>query len=171
MTARSYAAIRGAAEMDRGRCVRAVVDPDGRGATPGPSAWPCPVLIGAGVVVDVWCFCVFVVAGHGTPATSDAPRRVVAVGTHQWVRNPIYVGALMIIEVKPVVFHTAAQQGPAPEACQGVVHDIARHLGRELDGLQRLRHSAPADDPSPAIHRGALFDRETVCSARSGHHC
>ncbi len=60
-------------------------------------AWPGFVLIGAGVVLDVWCFLVFVVAGHGTPATWDAPRRVVAVGPYRWVRNPIYVGTLMIV--------------------------------------------------------------------------
>ncbi len=32
-----------------------------------------------------------------TPGLWDAPRRVVAVGPYRWVRNPIYLGALLIV--------------------------------------------------------------------------
>lgn len=69
----------------------------GSGATLGHAAWPATVLIGAGVALDAWCFWLFLAAGRGTPAPWDAPRRVVAVGPYRWVRNPIYIGALMIV--------------------------------------------------------------------------
>jgi len=67
------------------------------GVPPEPTTWPAAVLIGAGLVLDIWCFWVFVAAGRGTPAVWDAPRRVVAVGPYRWVRNPIYIGALLIV--------------------------------------------------------------------------
>ncbi len=69
----------------------------GSGATLGHTAWPATALIGAGFALDLWCFWVFLAAGRGTPAPWDAPRRVVAVGPYRWVRNPIYIGALMIV--------------------------------------------------------------------------
>jgi protein-S-isoprenylcysteine O-methyltransferase Ste14 len=68
----------------------------GSGATE-PLAWPGGVLIGLGVLLDVWCFWVFVAAGRGTPSTWDPPRRVVAVGPYRLVRNPIYIGAGLIL--------------------------------------------------------------------------
>ncbi len=67
------------------------------GTTLEHAAWPALVPIGAGVALVTWCFWVFVVAGRGTPAPWDAPRRVVAVGPYRRVRNPIYIGALMIV--------------------------------------------------------------------------
>jgi protein-S-isoprenylcysteine O-methyltransferase Ste14 len=39
----------------------------------------------------------FATVGRGTPAPWDAPRRVVAVGPYRWVRNPIYVAALLVV--------------------------------------------------------------------------
>lgn len=33
----------------------------------------------------------------GTPGPWDAPRRVVAVGPYRWVRNLIYVAALLVV--------------------------------------------------------------------------
>jgi protein-S-isoprenylcysteine O-methyltransferase Ste14 len=69
----------------------------GGGAMPQPTAWPGAALIGAGLVLDLWCFWVFLTVGRGTPATWDAPRRVVAVGPYRWVRNPIYIGALLAV--------------------------------------------------------------------------
>jgi protein-S-isoprenylcysteine O-methyltransferase Ste14 len=67
------------------------------GATPEPTAWPGAVLIGIGLALDLWCFRVFLAVGRGTPATWDAPRRVVAVGPYRWVRNPIYIGAFLVV--------------------------------------------------------------------------
>jgi protein-S-isoprenylcysteine O-methyltransferase Ste14 len=67
------------------------------GAIPEPTAWPGAVLIGTGLALDLSCFWVFLTVGRGTPATWDAPRRVVAVGPYRWVRNPIYIGAFLIV--------------------------------------------------------------------------
>ena len=35
--------------------------------------------------------------GGGTPGPWDAPSRVVAAGPYRWVRNPIYLAALLIV--------------------------------------------------------------------------
>ena len=35
--------------------------------------------------------------GGGTPGPWDAPSRVVAVGPYRWVRNPIYLAALLVV--------------------------------------------------------------------------
>jgi protein-S-isoprenylcysteine O-methyltransferase Ste14 len=62
-----------------------------------PSAWPALVVIAAGVALYLWCVWVFAVVGRGTPGPWDAPRRLVAVGPYRWVRNPIYISALVVV--------------------------------------------------------------------------
>ena len=47
----------------------------------------------AGAALAVWCIVTFVVAGRGTPAPFDPPRRLVVVGPYRLVRNPMYLGA------------------------------------------------------------------------------
>jgi len=39
----------------------------------------------------------FVVAGRGTPAPFDPPRSFVPGGPYRWVRNPMYLGALLVL--------------------------------------------------------------------------
>jgi protein-S-isoprenylcysteine O-methyltransferase Ste14 len=39
----------------------------------------------------------FVVVGGGTPAPFDAPRSLVPGGPYRWVRNPMYLGALILL--------------------------------------------------------------------------
>lgn len=67
------------------------------GHTARPEAWEAIPVIAAGVALYVWCVWNFAAVGRGTPGLWDAPRRVVAVGPYRWVRNPIYVAALMIV--------------------------------------------------------------------------
>jgi protein-S-isoprenylcysteine O-methyltransferase Ste14 len=67
------------------------------GALPALVAWPAVAVIAAGLALYLSCQWKFAVVGHGTPATWDAPRRLVAVGPYRWVRNPIYIAALLII--------------------------------------------------------------------------
>src|ERR1051325_4561701 len=54
-------------------------------------------LLAAGALIAGWCVGTFVVRGRGTPAPFDAPRRLVAVGPYHVVRNPMYVGAALLL--------------------------------------------------------------------------
>jgi len=75
----------------------------GRRSAPDP-LWPwswhewlaVPVLLTGGVVY-AWCVWDFMSIGRGTPAPLDPPRRLVARGLYQFVRNPMYYGVLNVI--------------------------------------------------------------------------
>ncbi len=67
------------------------------GATPEPVTRPAVALIAAGAALYFACLWVFASVGRGTPGPWDAPRRVVAVGPYGWVRNPIYIAALLVV--------------------------------------------------------------------------
>ncbi len=54
-------------------------------------------LILAGASVYLACQWAFATVGRGTPGPWDAPRRFVAAGPYRWVRNPIYIGALLVL--------------------------------------------------------------------------
>lgn len=70
-------------------------------------AWPvvlpsglAPVgvlLIVVGGLIVVACGATFVMAGRGTPAPFDAPRELVPVGPYRFVRNPMYIGATVVL--------------------------------------------------------------------------
>jgi protein-S-isoprenylcysteine O-methyltransferase Ste14 len=68
---------------------------DGNAAT--PAAWEAIGVIVAGTALYVWCVWNFAAVGRGTPGPWDAPSRVVASGPYRWVRNPIYLAALIIV--------------------------------------------------------------------------
>lgn len=61
------------------------------------TAWPAVAIIAVGIALYFWCLLLFAVVGRGTPGPWDAPRRFVAVGPYRWVRNPIYVAALLVV--------------------------------------------------------------------------
>ena len=63
----------------------------------GPVAWEAVPIVAAGAALYVWCVRKFAALGRGTPGLWDAPRRVIAVGPHRWVRNPIYIAALLVV--------------------------------------------------------------------------
>ncbi|HEU0294155.1 MAG TPA: isoprenylcysteine carboxylmethyltransferase family protein [Anaerolineales bacterium] len=50
-----------------------------------------------GVVILIWCFWDFLAKGKGTPAPIDPPRELVVTGLYRYVRNPMYVGVLLVI--------------------------------------------------------------------------
>ena len=50
-----------------------------------------------GGVILLWSFWNFLIQGRGTPAPTDPPKELVAVGFYRYVRNPMYVGVLAII--------------------------------------------------------------------------
>jgi protein-S-isoprenylcysteine O-methyltransferase Ste14 len=45
----------------------------------------------------IWSFGDFLVKGRGTPAPIDPPQEMVATGFYRYVRNPMYVGVLLIL--------------------------------------------------------------------------
>ena len=67
------------------------------GAIPTPVSWYAIVFIILGVALYLWCVSLFAIVGRGTPGPWDAPRRFVAVGPYRWVRNPIYISALLVV--------------------------------------------------------------------------
>ena len=62
------------------------------------------VVIAAGLALYLWCMWIFATVGRGTPGPWDAPRRLVAVGPYRWVRNPIYLAALLVVLGEALLF-------------------------------------------------------------------
>ncbi len=61
------------------------------------AAWEAVPVIAAGAALYGWCIWNFAAVGRGTPGPWDAPLRVVAAGPYRWVRNPIYIAALLVV--------------------------------------------------------------------------
>src|SRR5688572_4294080 len=49
-----------------------------------------------GTLIIVWCSVDMVRKGRGTPAHVDPPKKLIVNGLYRYVRNPIYVGALLV---------------------------------------------------------------------------
>ena len=54
-------------------------------------------VLAAGVTIYLWCARDFMVKGLGTPAPISAPKVLVVKGLYRWVRNPMYIGVLLVI--------------------------------------------------------------------------
>src|ERR1017187_5419961 len=67
------------------------------GGSPRPVAWYDLAVVAGGLVLYFSCLWFFGAVGRGTPGVWDAPRTVGTVGPDRWVRNPIYIGALLIV--------------------------------------------------------------------------
>jgi len=67
------------------------------GPLPLPTGWHAVSLIAIGAALYLSCLWVFAIVGRGTPAPWDAPRRFVAVGPYEWVRNPMYIAVLLVV--------------------------------------------------------------------------
>lgn len=76
------------------------------GAMPGPAAWPAVVLIAVGAALYFSCLRLFATVGGGTPGPWDAPRRLVVAGPYRWVRNPIYIAALLVVVGEAGLFNS-----------------------------------------------------------------
>lgn len=62
-----------------------------------PVAWAAVALIIGGLLLYGICQWAFAAVGRGTQGPWDAPRRFVAVGAYRWVRNPIYIAAVLVL--------------------------------------------------------------------------
>ena len=64
---------------------------------PDPAHWlgTIPFLLGLAIYASTaW---EFGAKGKGTPGPWDAPRELVKTALHAWVRNPMYIGVLLVI--------------------------------------------------------------------------
>lgn len=64
-----------------------------------------PLLAGASIYA--WCIWDFATIGRGTPAPIDAPKVLVVHGLYRHVRNPMYLGVLLVITGWAVFFGSA----------------------------------------------------------------
>ena len=65
-----------------------------------PPEWLRPlgwVLGAAGAALGLTCVALFLTAGRGTPAPFDPPKVFLANGPYRYVRNPMYVGAVLAL--------------------------------------------------------------------------
>jgi len=77
-------------------------------ATDVPSLyWVGVLLIALGIVIYVHtAFWGFALRGQGTPAPIAPTKRLVVVGLHRYVRNPMYVGVGLIILGQSIFFRS-----------------------------------------------------------------
>ncbi|HEY6498213.1 MAG TPA: isoprenylcysteine carboxylmethyltransferase family protein [Streptosporangiaceae bacterium] len=78
------------------------------GHSASPVAWAAVPVIAAGLALYAWCVWNFATVGRGTPGPWDAPSRFVAAGPYRWVRNPIYVAALLVVAGQAWLFGSLA---------------------------------------------------------------
>jgi len=71
---------------------------------PGPWHWLAYVLIAAGTAIYLRCVADFMFAGRGTPAPIDPPKTLVARGLYRYVRNPMYLGVLLVLAGEALLF-------------------------------------------------------------------
>jgi protein-S-isoprenylcysteine O-methyltransferase Ste14 len=61
-----------------------------------------PILLGA--VIIIWCSHSFVIFGKGTPMLLTPTQKLVVTGLFRYVRNPMYIAALLIIVGEALLF-------------------------------------------------------------------
>ena len=59
--------------------------------------WPGAIVMLIGGILLLWCVRDFYVAGKGTLAPWDPPKRLVLIGLYRYVRNPMYIGVLTLV--------------------------------------------------------------------------
>lgn len=79
----------------------------------GPARYAGVVPLLTGLVVILRCFADFIRRGRGTPAIYDPPRELVVAGLYRHVRNPQYVGVVLVIVGEAVLTGRAVLLGYA----------------------------------------------------------
>jgi protein-S-isoprenylcysteine O-methyltransferase Ste14 len=70
-----------------------------------------PIILGAAILFH--CIWNFAVIGRGTLSPLDAPRRLVVKGLYRYVRNPMYVGVVMVLLGEALLFESLVLFGYA----------------------------------------------------------
>ena len=65
------------------------------------------VPIASGALLYLWCAWDFTFTGKGTPAPFDPPKEIVVRGLYRYVRNPMYVAALLALAGEAILFESA----------------------------------------------------------------
>jgi protein-S-isoprenylcysteine O-methyltransferase Ste14 len=63
----------------------------------GPARYAGLVPVVVGLAIILRCFADFVRRGRGTPAIYNPPRELVVAGLYRHVRNPQYVGVVLVV--------------------------------------------------------------------------
>jgi len=71
------------------------------------------VLFIPGLAIITWCFIAFIRRGRGTPAPYDPPRRLVIAGLYRYVRNPQYIGVVLVVLSEALFFGSLVLLGYA----------------------------------------------------------
>lgn len=79
----------------------------------GPLRYVGAALLAAGAAVYLWCAWDFSTAGDGTPAPIDPPRSLVVRGLYRYVRNPMYIGILLLLAGEALLFQSRSLLGYA----------------------------------------------------------
>ncbi len=114
-------------------------------------------LAALGVAMVVWVSFSFVRYGRGTPVPIDPPKQFVSHGLYRWVRNPMYVGALLAI-VGVVIFYGSAVGSCLRRRVVGGAAHVHRDAGRTAahaalwSAVRRVPETSPAMDTAQA-HR------------------
>lgn len=75
--------------------------------TIGPAQMAGTILAVVGAALALTCILTFVFVGKGTPAPFDPPRRLVAHGPYKIVRNPMYLGAGLLLSGAALYYRSA----------------------------------------------------------------
>jgi protein-S-isoprenylcysteine O-methyltransferase Ste14 len=92
------------------------------------------VMLALGAALMLWGWAEFATRGRGTPAPVDPPRRLVVRGPYRYVRNPLYVAAVLVLLGQAALYASPAL------AAYAAVFWVASHLfvvGYEERGLAR----------------------------------
>jgi protein-S-isoprenylcysteine O-methyltransferase Ste14 len=88
---------------------RWILGADGRAHfAAGPARYVAGVLVGVGGALMIWCWYEFTTRGRGTPLPLDPPRRLVIAGPYQYVRNPMYVAAILVLLGQAMLYAAAS---------------------------------------------------------------
>jgi protein-S-isoprenylcysteine O-methyltransferase Ste14 len=64
------------------------------------------ILFLVGVAIALWCFYNFIFSGKGTPVPIDPPKNLVVCGLYRYMRNPMYLGILLILAGEALFFES-----------------------------------------------------------------